>query len=384
MDFSSILQGAQIGSFGVASLSGLRSLFGPSLATQVRYQKDLMKYQNELAFDLYSRQNDVQLSNWNLQNEYNSPIQQLARYREAGLNPNLIYGGSGAVAGNAESAGSSPGGMPSVDLAGVRSTMQRQLDLQTQQNFANLANSFADVDLKRAQARNLDVQTYEFSPTADMQRDLWAQMIAESKEQAQVLKYDGLYKDQALNFFKDSYNLNLESIGLANESARQEIAISLYKLQNIIPLEKEQLEVLVKQKLPAEVKELMSRTGLNYAQAECCIANAALAASQKLLTDQQTDVSKRLNTDSYLQNLRATAYHTALYYKSESSYLDQKTYSDKMGYPYIISLHTSDSNSSGFGPVNTSYGSSFSSVMNPVNGPQLNLNIPKNYFKFRR
>lgn len=32
--------------------------------------------------------------NWNLQNEYNHPSQQMQRLREAGLNPNLIYGTS--------------------------------------------------------------------------------------------------------------------------------------------------------------------------------------------------------------------------------------------------------------------------------------------------
>ena len=34
------------------------------------------------------------------QNAYNSPSQQLARYKEAGLNPNLIYGDGGSSAGN--------------------------------------------------------------------------------------------------------------------------------------------------------------------------------------------------------------------------------------------------------------------------------------------
>ena len=34
------------------------------------------------------------------QNEYNSPIQQMARYQEAGLNPNLIYGNGQSSAGN--------------------------------------------------------------------------------------------------------------------------------------------------------------------------------------------------------------------------------------------------------------------------------------------
>lgn len=39
------------------------------------------------------------------QNEYNKPINQMARLREAGLNPNLVYGGnSGSVAGNLSTA----------------------------------------------------------------------------------------------------------------------------------------------------------------------------------------------------------------------------------------------------------------------------------------
>jgi len=38
---------------------------------------------------------------WNMQNAYNSPEQQMARYQAAGLNPNLIYGSGSASAGNA-------------------------------------------------------------------------------------------------------------------------------------------------------------------------------------------------------------------------------------------------------------------------------------------
>jgi hypothetical protein len=38
---------------------------------------------------------------WNMQNEYNSPEAQMDRYREAGLNPNLIYGNGSSSSGNA-------------------------------------------------------------------------------------------------------------------------------------------------------------------------------------------------------------------------------------------------------------------------------------------
>lgn len=46
------------------------------------------------------RQN-IQL--WKMQNEYNHPVEQMARLKSAGLNPNLIYGGSPSSAtGNAD------------------------------------------------------------------------------------------------------------------------------------------------------------------------------------------------------------------------------------------------------------------------------------------
>lgn len=41
---------------------------------------------------LAAQQNEYNLNMWNLQNEYNSPINQMRRYEEAGLNPALMYG----------------------------------------------------------------------------------------------------------------------------------------------------------------------------------------------------------------------------------------------------------------------------------------------------
>lgn len=49
-------------------------------------------------------QNAYNMQMWKMQQEYNSPANQMKRYREAGLNPNLIYGSGSASAGNATSA----------------------------------------------------------------------------------------------------------------------------------------------------------------------------------------------------------------------------------------------------------------------------------------
>lgn len=47
-----------------------------------------IKLQKDLAYDEFSRNYWM----WNQQNEYNSPLNQMLRLKEAGLNPNLMYG----------------------------------------------------------------------------------------------------------------------------------------------------------------------------------------------------------------------------------------------------------------------------------------------------
>ncbi len=58
---------------------------------QIAHNKDLADYQY-----------DKQMEMWNAQNEYNKPANQMELYKEAGLNPHLIYGtGSQAASGSA-------------------------------------------------------------------------------------------------------------------------------------------------------------------------------------------------------------------------------------------------------------------------------------------
>lgn len=52
---------------------------------QAKKQREYNSEQSELAY-----QRDVDF--WNMQNAYNSPKEQMARFQEAGLNPHLIYG----------------------------------------------------------------------------------------------------------------------------------------------------------------------------------------------------------------------------------------------------------------------------------------------------
>lgn len=57
------------------------------------------KLNRDYADKTYERQKADSLDFWNLQNQYNSPEQQMQRFTDAGLNPNLVY--SRGDAGNA-------------------------------------------------------------------------------------------------------------------------------------------------------------------------------------------------------------------------------------------------------------------------------------------
>lgn len=68
---------------------------------QMQYDSTIegINLQNEANRQLAEYQNEWNLSQWHRENEYNSPAQQMARLKAAGLNPNLAY--NMATTGNA-------------------------------------------------------------------------------------------------------------------------------------------------------------------------------------------------------------------------------------------------------------------------------------------
>lgn len=91
-DLDPVTQSNVLGAAGGAAgalFSGAFNLGG--MALQHKYNKEMAEIQNQYNIDA-----------WNRQNEYNHPTQQMNRLKEAGLNPNLMYG-QGNV-GNASSA----------------------------------------------------------------------------------------------------------------------------------------------------------------------------------------------------------------------------------------------------------------------------------------
>lgn len=84
---------------------------------------------------------------WNMQNQYNSPQEQMKRLQAAGLNPNLVYGqSSGGAAGQAER----------IKTPDLSPEAHRQIDAQGA--FKTLGE-YVDTEVKQAQTDNLKAAT---------------------------------------------------------------------------------------------------------------------------------------------------------------------------------------------------------------------------------
>lgn len=86
------------------------------------------------SLDQYNRQKQDNLDFWHQQNSYNSPEAQMSRFKDAGLNPNLIYGrGQSGNAGSITApSASTPSFNPSVYNKQAESVSQF-LNIQNQQ-----------------------------------------------------------------------------------------------------------------------------------------------------------------------------------------------------------------------------------------------------------
>lgn len=126
--------------------------------------------QNKENRHLLDYQYSKNLEQWNRENEYNSPKAQMARLKEAGLNPYLVYGHGTAVSSAASSPQFGSASMegykgnpadPAVALAGAQladiSASARYKESQTRQSDVATANLILDKSLKMltAEEKNL-------------------------------------------------------------------------------------------------------------------------------------------------------------------------------------------------------------------------------------
>lgn len=103
------------------------SLAGNALSSGAN--ANLNKKNREWQEKMYETQHQRNIELWNMQNAYNTPVEQVKRLREAGLNPNLMYGNGSASTGLADS-------VSSADVPGTPGTIPY--------DFSQASNGLAD------------------------------------------------------------------------------------------------------------------------------------------------------------------------------------------------------------------------------------------------
>lgn len=98
-----------------AVVGALGSLFGSNMSNSQAEAAASQAYERQKS--LMKLQQDYAVSNWQREVNYNSPVEQMKRLKEAGLNPNLVYG-NGSMQG-LESPGISSPTSPSAPMASI-------------------------------------------------------------------------------------------------------------------------------------------------------------------------------------------------------------------------------------------------------------------------
>lgn len=260
-----------MGEFGLLAAGAGLDLASGLINSGVQYatSKKLMNYQNQL-----------NIQNWRMANEYNSPKAQMERYKAAGLNPNLVYGSLGQTA---------AGNLSSPSSSGVNPRTQ-------------LGNSAASFMIAASQAKNMQLQNKNIEEQNNAIRANIAKTNAETRNieenTNQLIEFKQLRKD-ALN-----YANTMAKLGVDRETAESNyyetnayLRNALLNNQRILQADKHALNIIEAIQRRAETNKTIAQTSLIAAQTVLSRVQASYYESatelnyhKVKLTDKQTEL----------------------------------------------------------------------------------------------
>lgn len=255
--------GAQLG-LGAASsaFSGLGSLFTGGQA--YRRQKQLMQqqygYQQEAATTAYNRQ----LEFWNKQNAYNTPAASRGRLESAGLNPALMYGGSGS---------STPAqGLSSVPMAsasGAPSVPRTQLE-----NPIDSMMKLAQIENIKANTAKITGDTIDPGLKSDSLRianELAAQNVIGADLSNQLKAFD-------LDFKNTTREVNISKLEQSVSNMKQQYSNMVAQLDLLEQQYSNNPDIM--DKVRAQTRLIGAQTGLAEATADLRRSDVAVNSAQ--------------------------------------------------------------------------------------------------------
>ena len=273
---------------GLGLLGGVFDLIGTSMTNNANQNLQYQSYLQQQK--LMDKANDINVQNWRMQNEYNSPKNESKRLLDAGINPTLAkYGGTGS-----SSASSIPSvGAPSAPSPIPSENGLRQLGLGINQGLQNY------LQIRKTES---DLTSAKIRDDNDSLRALADYKKSGAESYKIGMEAEKLFDD--LNFNRDSYDLRMQQIEHANNLivAQQNEAEARTKGLQIVNDFAPELQDLQRKQFAsqiavasAECAEILSRRDLNNEEKKLKI---------KQIVQQDTinrNLPKKLHNDNALQ-----------------------------------------------------------------------------------
>lgn len=271
-----------------------------------REQKKQNKLDRRQQEKMYTWQRDDAREDWNTQNAYNSPQQQMERLRQAGLSPHLVYGkGADTTAMAVKSYNGDAPNQPAAKREGFIPDHSMQAGMQVALLQAQTDNVNADTILKGQEGQVKDATVASLLQNTSMSKTQQEQ-IERLKESVLIQANQNIAKTEAdIRFTVDQNQRNKNADTRATQMQIQDILtkqLDRAKTRKEIEHIGSQMELLKNENFLKEVEiELRKRNqSPNYSPSEKMISDIIETVKKRLGLYQYN--KKRSNLDPALQN----------------------------------------------------------------------------------
>lgn len=188
----------------------------------IQANREMADYAYSKDVDMLTRQQQYAREMWDFNNQYNAPGMQMQRLKEAGLNPNLVYG-NGATA--------TSGGQVQMSSSPKYNAPTAHYEYKNPFNLTGMIASYQDLAMRQAQVDNVKAQT-----------DAVRTQTINERIRSGILELQG--KQGSLDYSKSLETFGFD-IGAAEQKSRQSIIDVQKSLQELSNLgHDEQLKIL--------------------------------------------------------------------------------------------------------------------------------------------
>lgn len=201
---------------GAGLVDSVINAFSTSSANErnIELAREQMAWQSAESEKARQASRDFALEMFDLENAYNTPLAQIERLREAGINPYVALSQgssqiSGQASGNASLPGLMPGGVAMPHVSPIPSPVS---------GFLPALQAFAEIKLKDAQARKAGAETHAINEKLQDEID---NLMADTRYKEAQASYTQLLRD-----IESVYGRSERSMKLKNMAAEFSLALA--------------------------------------------------------------------------------------------------------------------------------------------------------------